>query len=197
MVTYEPEYIDKLWEIENMGLLKRAVLPLHNEKVMNIDLNTRKVEVPEFLSVEKDHQSETIYFKFDRYYDMVDLTSMTCAILYTDAKGEEYVYPVPFYDVKTYAAERKVLIPWCIQGPATAHAGNVTFSIVFFKIDQAKKILSYSLNTLPATGKVLEGSGWDLNDIKYSQITIDNTYLEIIQRIAELDKAMNIYWLDV
>ena len=48
MVTYEPEYIDKLWEIENMGLLKRAVLPLHNEKVMNIDLNTRKVEVPEF-----------------------------------------------------------------------------------------------------------------------------------------------------
>ena len=197
MVTYQPEYLDKLWEIQHMGLLKKAVLVPHNENIMNIDLNTRKVQVPEFLSVSKDHQSETIYFKFDRYFDMVDLTNMVCVILYTNANGEEYVYPVPFYDVKTYAAERKVLIPWCIQGPATAYAGNVTFSILFFKLNIDGKKMEYGLNTLPATGKILQGQDIDLNKIELSQITIDNTYLEIIQRIAELDKSMNIYWLDV
>ena len=197
MVTYQPEYMDKLWEIQNMGLLKQAVLVPHNEHIMDIDLNTRKVEVPEFLSVEKDHQSETIYFKFDRYYDMVDLTSTVCVIIYTNANGEECIYPVPFYDVKTFAADRKVLIPWCIQGPATAYAGTIEFSILFYRLNIADKTLAYSLNTLPAKGKILEGQSYNLNDVQLSQITIDNTYIEIIQRIAELDKAMNVYWLDI
>lgn len=197
MITYEPEYIDKLYEIQNMGLLKKAVLVPHNEHIMDVNLNTRKIKVPEFLSVSKDHQSETVYFKFDRYYDMIDLTNMVCVIIYKNAKGEESIYPVPFYDVKTFAAEKKVLIPWCIQGPATAYAGNIEFSILFFKLDIANKKLVYSLNTLPAFGKVLQGQNWDLNNIELSQITIDNTYIETIQRIAELDKAMNIYWINV
>jgi hypothetical protein len=38
-----------------MGLLKKAVLMPHNEHIMNVDLNTRTIETPEFLSVTKDH----------------------------------------------------------------------------------------------------------------------------------------------
>jgi hypothetical protein len=59
--------------------------------------------------------------------------------------------------MSTYAQEGKVLIPWCIQGPATAYAGNNEFSILIFKPNIANKTLAYSLNTLPAKGKILEG----------------------------------------
>jgi ribosomal 30S subunit maturation factor RimM len=51
MITFEPEYKAKLWEIQNKHLTQRAVLVPHNEKILNIDLNTRTVEVPGYLSV--------------------------------------------------------------------------------------------------------------------------------------------------
>lgn len=121
MITFSPEYQEKLWEIQNMNLLRKVVLVPHNEKILAVDLNARTIETPEFLSVSKDHEAETIYFEFDRYYDMVDLTTMICIIQYKNAAGEEFIYPVPFYDIDTLSYKgNKVLIPWCIQGPATA-----------------------------------------------------------------------------
>mgnify|MGYP003289989238 FL=1 len=52
MITFESEYKNKLWEIQNSYLTKRAVLVPHNEKILNIDLDARKiVDVPDFLSV--------------------------------------------------------------------------------------------------------------------------------------------------
>jgi hypothetical protein len=51
MITFEPEYKAKLWEIQNKHLTKTAVLVPHNEKILNINLNNRTVEAPAFLSV--------------------------------------------------------------------------------------------------------------------------------------------------
>ena len=198
MITFEPEYKAKLWEIQNKHLTQRAVLVPHNEKILNIDLNTRTVEVPSYLSVQQDHESETIYFKFDRFYDSVDLTNMVCVIQYQNANGEEYFYPVPFYDIITYGHEpgHKVLIPWCIQGPATQYAGTVEFSILFFRLDADSNII-YMLNTLPAKGKILQGQNWDFKETTKNQITFDDNFMLKVQKILDAEHGLNLYWLEV
>lgn len=198
MITFETEYKDKLWEIQNQHLTQKAVLVPHNEKILNIDLNTRTVEVPKYLSVQQDHESETIYFKFDRFYDAVDLTNMVCVIQYQNANGEEYFYPVPFYDITTCGSEpgHKVLIPWCIQGPATQYAGTVEFSILFFRLD-ANANITYMLNTLPAKGKILQGQNWEFKETKKNQITFDDNFMLKVQKILDAEHGLNLYWLEV
>ena len=198
MITFEPEYKAKLWEIQNQYLTKRAVLVPHNEKVFDIDLDKRTVQVPEYLSVQQDHESETIYFKFDRFYDTVDLTNMICVIQYKNAGGEEYFYPVPFYDITTYGNEpgHKVLIPWCIQGAATAYAGSVEFSVIFFRLD-ANSNLIYMLNTIPAKGKILQGQNWDFKETTKNQITFDDQFMLKVQKILDAEDGLKVYWLDV
>lgn len=198
MITFEPEYKAKLWEIQNQYLTKRAVLVPHNEKVFDIDLNKRTVQVPEYLSVQQDHESETIYFKFNRFYDTVDLTNMVCVIQYKNAGGEEYFYPVPFYDITTYGDEpgHKVLIPWCIQGPATAYAGSIEFSVIFFRLD-ANSNLTYMLNTIPAKGKILQGQNWDFKETTKNQITFDDQFMLKVQKILDAENGLKVYWLDV
>lgn len=197
MVTYSQQYEDKLWEIQNMNILRRAVLVPHKEKILNIDLEKRTVEVPTYLSVSQDHQAETIYFKFDRFYDMIDLTTMVCVIQYKNAKGEEYVYPVPFYDTQKFLNEGKVLIPWCIQGAATKYAGTIEFSIRFFRLDPSDKHIIYDLNTLPAKGKILQGQDWDLNEIAEKQVTFDDAFLFNVQRVLDAQDGLNLYWVEV
>ena len=199
MITFSPEYKDKLWEIQNQHLTQKAVLVPHNEKVLNIDLDSRKiVDMPDFLSVQQDHESETIYFKFDRFYDSVDLTNMVCVIQYKNAGGEEYFYPVPFYDITTCGREpgHKVLIPWCIQGAATAYAGTVEFSILFFRLDSESNII-YMLNTLPARGKVLQGQNWEFKETTKNQITFDDNFMLKVQKILDAEHGLNLYWLEV
>jgi len=39
---------------------------------------------------------------------------MSCIIEYTNAAGNSFIYPVPFYDIYNAANENKVIIPWCI-----------------------------------------------------------------------------------
>lgn len=198
MITFEPEYKAKLWEIQNQYLTKKAVLVPHNEKVLNIDLDKRTVQVPDYLSVQQDHESETIYFKFDRFYDSVDLTNMVCVIQYKNAGGEEYFYPVPFFDTVTYSNEpgHKVLIPWCIQGAATAYAGTVEFSILFFRLDVESNLI-YMLNTLPAKGKVLQGQNWDFKETTKNQITFDDSFMLKVQKILDAENGLSLRWLEV
>ena len=66
-----------------------------DEPIYEIDLNQRKINVPEFLSVEEDHNAEIIWFKTDRFYDNIDLYESTCWIQYINANNEEYFYAAP------------------------------------------------------------------------------------------------------
>jgi hypothetical protein len=64
----------------------------------------------------EDHSSEIIYFKIDRFYDYMDLSTTACLIEYVNAKKETGLYAVPFYDIMSFQNEDKMLIPWCING---------------------------------------------------------------------------------
>ena len=198
MITNTKDYEEALWELQSNAPTRRAILLPKNEKIYDIDLNTRKISVPQFLSVAKDHQAETIYFKFDRYFDYTDLTTKTCIIRFTNANGENYIYPVPYYDTETLANDNKVIIPWCIQGAATDKAGIVKFAICWYSINENKKI-SYSFNTLVAQGTVLAGQNnldMNLSDVS---INLDSELLELIERLENdyKNETFTLYWRDV
>ena len=111
MITTPKEYYSYLHRLQTENPPSLAVLLPSEEKIYNIDLNTRRIETPEFLSVEKDHHSETVYFEVNRYFDNFDLAQTVCLIQYINAAGEGRVYPVPFFDVDTKAPENKMLFP--------------------------------------------------------------------------------------
>ncbi len=198
MVTKPSDYEEKLWQIQSSAPTEKAILLPTDEKIYDIDLNTRKITVPKFLSVEKDHTAETVYFRFDRYYDLMDLTNTSCVIEYINAKGDSYIYPVPFYDVTTFVDRSQVLIPWCIQGPATEKAGTVKFAVRFYQINKDHK-LSYSLRTLVAESQVLKGQKADDGNISYDNIDLNDNLLEFLQEVesAYRDNVLTLYWVDV
>ena len=78
MITTLQDYLSKLHLINRAGDAKIAVLLPSDEKIYKVDLNTREIEAPEFLSIEKDHYAETIYFEMDRYYDHIDFRPVSC-----------------------------------------------------------------------------------------------------------------------
>jgi hypothetical protein len=158
MITVATEYWRNLYRIQqDHNLPSLAVLLPSTENIYEIDLNTRKITPPEYLSVYTDHAAEVIYFKCDRFFDYMDLANCNVVIQYKNAKGESRLYAVPFVDVATCSLENKMLIPWCVDGNVTAQAGEVTFSIRFYKIDIDGEYVTYNLSTLPVKTKVLEG----------------------------------------
>lgn len=166
MITAPKEYFDKLWLIQSKNSPNVAVLLPSSERIYEIDLHKREIESPEFLSVQTDHYAETIYFMIDRYYDNVDLTELVGVIQYITPSGLRRIYPIPFYDIQTYKSfiqleegeeKPKIIFPWCIDGAATRDAGEIKYSLRFFKVDPVKKELLYNMSTLPAKSKILYG----------------------------------------
>lgn len=176
MITSAYEYLSHLQEIQNINLRKERLNIPEDEPVYEINLNTRTIETPTFLSVETDHTAETVFFKVDRYFDTIDLAESTCIIQYVNAKGKTYIYAVPIYDTQTLAAEGKMLIPWVIQGPATVSAGTIKYAIRFYNIKKKQVTIQdgdnlisaegeynyefdYIINTIPAASRILSGMG--------------------------------------
>lgn len=198
MVTNAKDYEEMLWQIQNNAPTTKALLLPADEEIYEIDLNTRSISVPEYLSVSKDHQAEVIYFKFDRYYDRIDLTTKACIIEYTNAEGKSYVYPVPYYDIETLIGQDKVIIPWCIQGPATAQAGIVQFAIRWYAINNEHEF-TYVLRTLVAKGLILEGQNTDDSALSSEQVDLGPELLELIQHLEDAynNNTFTLYWRDV
>lgn len=200
MITTPQEYFNSLDILQSIKRPSYALLPTA-ENVYKIDANTRTVEAPPFVSVEKDHRAEVIYFSIDRFVDYMDLSTTSCMITYTNAKKKTRYYGVPFYDIYTLAYEGKILFPWCLDGNIAEVTGNVEFAISFFSVGSEldennlpKPVLEYSFNTLPAHSKVLKG-------IKEQQITPDDLYYlkpsqyqELLSRIDNLENYRTTYW---
>lgn len=187
MITTPQEYYSKLHLLKNTHKPSIAVLMPNDEKIYNIDLSSRKVETPNYLSIEKDHFAETIYFLVDRYYDSIDLSETSCIVQFVNAKKESHIYAVPFYDITTF--DGKILFPWCIDGAATAAAGNISYSFKFydtFKDDDGKVLFNFNLNTAPSQSKILRGLDVDKNKEEYeglaSQIETALNDLDIASR---------------
>lgn len=138
MVSTSQEYKNALYKINSNNPVKIATLVPRTEPIYNIDLNTREIKSPEYLSVSADHKAETIYFKVPRYFDNMDLATTSCIIQYKNAKGETHLYIVPYYDVETLKYGKtdnefsEMIIPWMLEGPATAAAGVVEYAFRFF-----------------------------------------------------------------
>ena len=78
MITSADEYLSALFKIyENGNIPSLATLLPDTERIYNIDLNSRTVEAPEFLSVTDDHVSETVYFLVDRFFDNIDMSILS------------------------------------------------------------------------------------------------------------------------
>lgn len=199
---------------QHIHLLKSHNAPCYatldtNEKPLEINLNTREIKAPEFLSVSEDYRSETIYFVVDRYYDYMDLAHVACVIQYINAVGKAGLYFVPFYDIYTLRDENKILFPWNISGLVTEAAGTVQFSIFFYSIAQKyvdgkyEYEYNYKLNTKETKSTILKGL--TVSNLLDKGLKIDNFPPKTEEEIAgflaiqqELQQIKNwqthVYW---
>lgn len=200
MITTPVDYLSLLYLLQDQNKQYVAITLPKDETIYNIDLNKRTVEAPEYLSVAYDHNAETIYFKVDRYFDLIDLArdDIYIVVQYENANTKEpkkrgFIYAPPFIDTTTYADENKILFPWVIEGPATAYAGTVTFSIKFYRLN-AKGQYEFNLNTQTSKSKVLHGMEVysTTENYTYEAPTVEAIY----QRIAEVEKANELFWID-
>ena len=169
MITSAQEYFSRLQDIRNQNLHKEVLQIPSDELIYAVDLNSRTIDTPVYLSTETDHTAETIFFIVDRYYETYDLSQATCVIEYINAKNEPGIYLVPIYDLETYAEEGKMLIPWVIQGKATRAAGTIRYAIRFYHLTKVERpegmergneyIYDFIINTQVAQSKILKGMG--------------------------------------
>ena len=202
MITNPIDYYNAIQQIKDKNKPQYAILLPTDENIYNIDLSTREVEAPEYLSLYTDQYAETVYFKADRYYDNMDLADTVCTIQYvndgvkklTGEEDEGRVYLVPFIDIFTFKKENKILIPWQISGEVARVPGNITFSIRFFKLNEIGQYI-YNINTLPAKSKIL--NGLDLNLEEYDDIYKDSDIITSLEnRINDLSNLMGLYWIE-
>ena len=151
--------LDYLYRIQSKVTPCFVELP-NGETSYGIDLQTRQINSPEFLSVKKDHLSNVIYFNIDRFFDYMDLSTLPCVIIYQTPDEQVHVYPIPYYDIYTLARDGKMVLPWNISNIATQLEGDIIYSIRFFKIEGdivENANLVYNLSTFPAKSKILNG----------------------------------------
>lgn len=197
MMTERPEYLDLLYKIQDENKPSLAILLPGNEKIYNVDMASRKIEAPEYLSVETDHRSEVIYFRTGRYFDSIDLTNTICVVQYINANNEGRVYVVPYYDVDTLSETNEIIIPWEIDGEATKAAGDVKYSLRFYVLDSNKvdKKLVYNLSTVAATSKVLHGIQINPKELEMTDKEYAQTLFEEMAAYASVVANKDVTWI--
>ena len=200
-------YQDLLFDIQqNFDKSKKIAELLPSEKdIFDIDIESRTINIPQFLSVRYDHNAEIIYFRCARYVDNIDLVNTVCIIEYINADGTPGLYWVPYYDISKYyyddinnptVVTPVILIPWSVSGLATAAAGEVKFAVRFYRLDPDGKEFLYNMSTQPAIGEVLHGM--DLTDEELEQFKIKPDV--IAQIYADINKVKDnaiTYWIDL
>lgn len=184
MITSPNKYEDLYYvvTVTEEGEKEQYVTLPYDEPIYNIDLNTREIETPEFLSVLEDHNSEIIWFKADRFYDDFDLYGSTCWIQYKNALKEEHIC-LTLPKVIKESNHDVLYIPWPVCGPATKAAGKIEFAFHFFRMSEDGQRVMYALNTKPANSKILHGMS--MNPVDFLENgTID---IEENQKYAELE----------
>lgn len=193
MITTPRDYYNLYHRIQSDNAPSLAVLLPTDEKIYEVDLNTRTAEAPEFLSVEKDHRAEVIYFKVNRFYDFYDLTQAVCVIQYVNALNEPRAYVVPYYDIDTLSEDDMILFPWIIDKDATKAGGKIEFNIKFYKLSDTGKHYLYNLSTIPSSSKILYGIEIDEEELEKEEEYLASIKDDIYQKIADI-KGFDIYW---
>lgn len=174
----------------------------YDEPVYEIDLDTRTVKAPEFLSVLEDHNAEVIWFKVNRFYDDVDLYGSTCWIQFKNALKESYI-SVTIPKVIVESNHDILYIPWPISGCATKAAGTIEFSFQFFKMSEDKQRVFYTIHTKPASSKILHGLHVDpfgeINEDSENDpqlLEIERMLRELTEKYSVLRKDYELYWYE-
>lgn len=169
------------------------------------------IEAPIDIGVDLDHNAETIYFVVDRFFDNVDLSTMTCVVQYENANPDKkkagFYYAVPFFDISGPSVpENQMIFQWAIDGAATAYPGKLTFAIQFYRtsvieLDDANNKpvkyyrYDYMLNTLPATTIVKHGM--DMEAFTENYLFEANEAKRIFDEIAKANAKAPLYWIDL
>lgn len=201
MISTPAEYNSLYHVITNPNTLKPYIQIPRTEKVYEIDLNTRQVQAPDFLSVEESHNSEIIWFSADRFYDMRDLSECVCWIEYINADKESYYFVSPTTVVMGEDGNEKLLIPWPISKEATKTPGIVEFAFHFYNTvdvtvngeEQVSKFV-YVLNTLPAKSKVLKGLPVVKPEQDSKELFVAETLEALYQRVNVLEGVYALNW---
>ena len=179
-----------------------------DEPVYEVNLDTREISIPEFLSVQEDHNAEVVWFKVRRFYDNIDLFDSTCWIQYINADKEEYFYAAPKMVYSEDFGNEWILIPWIISKEVAKREGIVTFAFQFFKISEDAKRFLYVLNTQPAKGKILHGMGiLPYGFLEDGTLTEEQTLPQreqlaseihqLYEKINRLERDYELYWIQV
>lgn len=184
--------VEDLYQIQTQAPPQISNLPYASDnRIFNIDLNTRVINAPSVLSVSRDHKAGVIYFRTDRYYDYMDLAETICLVQYiipgTKGKEAPYTYVVPFFDTQSEAG--KIIFPWVIGGPATSAEGKIRYAVRFYRVQDGK--LVYNLNTVPATSKIEVGLEADVDTMKveYDE-PISSQYENLVSQLSN----QRTYW---
>lgn len=167
------------------------------DSIYELNLNTRQSKLPQFLSVQYDHNAEIVYFKCSRYYEHVDLSTMACVIQYINANKDAGLFWVPYYD--TEYEDNCIIIPWVVDGLATAAQGTITFNLRFYQLiknEDNEYQFAYNLSTIPQQVKIVKGMDLPEELEKYSRLASD-TVDELQYYINNSIEASTTYWIDL
>lgn len=166
-------------------------LPLDEEPFF-INADSREITVPKDfaingVSVQGDEVAEILFFKINRFFDATDLSQCKIFIQWKNAEADEFgnlTEGVSRPWIQDIESEPGYLIfGWPISSKITKKPGNITFSIRFYRLDQADKLL-YSFSTLDQTVKIQPALDYDIEDIvnDTSDIIIDDMASDIVNR---------------
>ena len=183
-----------LYEIASQNSPNIVELPGAKKNMYEVNLSTREINSPKFLSVNAEHKAEVVYFVMDRFYDYMDLVNTTCVIQYIAPDNKPYVYVVPFYDIYTFRHLNKMIIPWNIDGAATQKAGIIKYSIRFFKLsgEGENAQLVYNLNTLPAQSEIL--SSLNVDPLNKEEVDFQTDAYEYLMSEVSKIARKELYW---
>lgn len=182
------------------GAIRKVVAAEGEEQdppIYMVDLESRLIETPQWLSVEKDHRAENIYFKIPRYFGATDLGLTNCLVLYENAAGKGGIYPVSGYDNKSLAKENELLFYWPISGTVSQVAGKVKYALMFYQLDNANETVLYQLNTRPSTSQILYG----VNEAIGSEYVENTELATLVQKlgalISQVETGYSLNWEDM
>ena len=180
-----------------------------DEPIYEVNQITRKINGPKELGVNEDHQSNKIVFEIDRDCNGYDLATMTCIIIFKNAKNETYSYVVPKYNIikgqenpedpDDTTWHKKLYFVWLLQAPVMKKAGIVQYMIKFFNVTPSGEI-NFEFNTQIAQSRVLETWNSSLTDVSNEyNILMDPQILELFanMQIAIDNQYFDVYWTDL
>ena len=177
-----------------------TVLPL-DEDTFDIDANTREIKVPKHfkdngISVQGDEIAEVVYFKINRYFDTIDLSTKDIYIQWRSAAADENGQLIEGVSVPwciDYESEPNyILFGWPISSKITKAAGEISFAVRFYEFDNDNNQITYSLSTLIQIVQVTQSLDFNILDkflegkgLAESTLVLDDNSNLILSRLED------------